>query len=81
MVMPKAMVVDSKNRLTNHKCIRYNLLACNQTCPLQKYSDLLTLLFVWQQVALTQLCSVVGQSSAQPSGEPFTVKHVEIPSG
>lgn len=40
----------------------------------------ITLLFVWQQVALTHPSSVVGQSSAQPSWEPFTFRQVEIPS-
>lgn len=41
---------------------------------------LLTLLFVWQHVALMQPSSVVGQSNAQPSCDPFAFKLFDIPS-
>lgn len=39
-----------------------------------------TLLLFWQQVALIQPSSVVGQSKAQPSCELLTFKLVEMPS-
>lgn len=40
----------------------------------------LTLLFVWQHVALMHPSSVVGQSSAQPSCDPFAFKLFDKPS-
>lgn len=40
----------------------------------------LTLLFVWQHVALMQPSSVVGQSSAQPSCDPFKFTLFDNPS-
>lgn len=49
----------------------------------RNYGDsmsLLTLLFVWQHVALMHPSSVVGQSNAQPSCDPFAFKLFDNPS-
>lgn len=44
------------------------------------FKDLPTLFVFWQHVALMHPSSVVGQSSAQQSCDPLTLRFVEIPS-